>query len=121
MIQLHAVVSDSIKSYAFCLKYARSLLFVAQICSKIPNFWLNTLLNHSELQEYINTSDYDCLRHLKILDVQVRPELNPFGAQRIVRLAPRGNFSGQLCPRVSAVHRRIFPLRTEVFWDGGGL
>ena len=53
------------------VRKSESLISYGQICSKIPNFWLNALLNHRDLQEYINTSDYDCLRHLRILDVQV--------------------------------------------------
>jgi hypothetical protein len=48
--------------------YARRL---RQICEKIPNFWLNAILNHQELQNYVASDDYECLGFLTAVDVQV--------------------------------------------------
>jgi len=42
----------------------------SKICAEIPNFWLNALLNHPDLQQYITTDDYALLRHLTSVEVK---------------------------------------------------
>ena len=51
-----------------------TLMDCGQICAKIPNFWLNAILNHHELSNYIASEDYECLGTLTALDVQVDAE-----------------------------------------------
>eukprot|EP00283_Hemiselmis_rufescens_P004230 CAMPEP_0173425868 /NCGR_PEP_ID=MMETSP1357-20121228/5475_1 /TAXON_ID=77926 /ORGANISM="Hemiselmis rufescens, Strain PCC563" /LENGTH=235 /DNA_ID=CAMNT_0014389399 /DNA_START=9 /DNA_END=712 /DNA_ORIENTATION=- len=41
-----------------------------KICSRIPAFWMNAICNHPQLQQYLNTQDYEVLKDLSVLDVE---------------------------------------------------
>ena len=42
----------------------------ASVCSRIPNFWMNCLVNHPGLGSCISLKDLDCLRNLSSVDVE---------------------------------------------------